>query len=272
MKLDLAIVKISLSFNEEIVRGLKELAARSEFEVKYLCHGEIPLGYANDDIIIKSHIRMSASRSRNLLYRYVNSTRVLFLDEDAILSDAAIQFLIEFIPKDERCHIIFSGKRSIFKKKKLKINDWNFFKVNRFYCEWNTIYDKKLIKTHKLFPGIGVGSRHEFWSGEGICSLLNMKYNSTVFLRPETVLHPPLSNNKDIKTARMYLKGYGFSMSYIFRRGKLLLKVITLGRFVFSVVRDVIFPKRISPSVKCDNLFVYGMYSVIWKLEGFLGR
>ena len=269
---DLAVVKISLAFNEETVRDLKELSARSGFEVKYLCHDVIPSSFTSDDIVISSHLRMSASRSRNLLYRHVNATRVLFLDEDAILSEAATQFLIDFLPRNERCHIIFSGKKSISVEKKLRLNDWNFYKINHFFCEWNTIYDKNLVLTDKLFPGIGVGSRHEFWSGEGTCSLLNMKPNSTVYLRPESILHPPLSNIKDFNTARMYLKGYGFAMSYIFRKGSLLLKLITLVRFVVSVVRDVFFPKRISPSVNSHNSHVYGIYSMIWKLQGFYGQ
>ena len=272
MTSDLAVVKLSLKFSECIILDLKKLSKQTGFEVKYLCHDEIPVNYANDDIVMRSHLRLSASRSRNLLFQQVHSSRILFLDEDATLSAAAIQFLSDFLTMNERCHIIFSGKREIMNNKKFKMNDWNFYRVNRFYCEWNTVYDKTLIKNDRLFPGIGVGSRHEFWSGEGICSLLNIKPNAIIYLRQECVFHPPLNEKKDVNTARKYIKGYGFSMSYIFLRGKMLLKIITLIRFMCSLMRDVFFPKLISPSVEFSNLYIYGWYSFIWKLQGFYGQ
>lgn len=271
MKVDLAIVKISLKFNEEIVNELKELSKKNGFEVKYLCHDKIPFYYVNDDVVVGSYLRMSASRSRNLLYRKIQSSRVLFLDEDATLSAAAVKFLVDFIPKNQRCSIIFSGKRNILKKKILRMNDWNFYLINKFYCEWNTVYDKTLIKGHRLFPGIGVGSRHEFWSGEGICSLLNIKSNSPVYLRPESVSHPSLSASKDFYTASKYIKGYGFTMAYVYKRGSKLLKIITLIRFMSSIFRDILLPHRIAPSVENLNIYLYGIYSLIWKLEGFIG-
>lgn len=272
MRIDLAIVRISLEFNESIFRELKELSVQYGFEVKYLCHGKIPSMYLNEDIVTKSCVRLSASRSRNLLYSQVRSSRILFLDEDATLSIKALSFLVDFVQSRERCHIIFSGKKRIVKKKKLRMNDWNFYRINKFYCEWNTIYDKTLLHDGRLFPGIGVGSRHEFWSGEGICSLLSIKSDATIYLRPETVVHPPLSDKKDLSTARKYIKGYGFSMAYIIRRGKILLKILTLIRFMASLVRDIFNPKRISPSVEFPNKYIYGIYALIWKLLGFYGR
>lgn len=269
--MDLAIVKISMSFCETSYKFLNNLSEQKGIEVKYLCHGTIPDDYLNK-FVFKPQIRMSAARSRNLLLKKVISSRVLFLDEDSKLSEEALDFLVNFVKNKIRGHVIFSGKLFIDTPYKTLRSDQNFYLINKYYCEWNMVYDRTLLKKGRLFPGIGVGSRHEFWSGEGICSLMQVCDKSAVYLRPEIVFHPPLRTSKDITIVRKYIKGYGFSMAYIVRCGSPILKIHTLCRFIFSCARDFTFPSGVQPNIKKNEQNFFLRFKILmWKLEGFFG-
>ena len=271
--MDLAVAKITMEFDQNTFRYLNDLKKNFGVEVIYLCHGNVPNFYLGK-FVYETHIRMSASRSRNYILKKIHSSRILFLDEDSALSKAAMKFLKTFVDKGTRGHIIFSGKSQVIKPKTIFYRaELHLFRVNRYYCEWNTVYDREFLSAGNLFPSIGVGSRHEFWSGEGLCSLLKFVHRSQVHLRPEIVDHPSLANGKPLDTARKYLKGYGFSMGYIFRHGSLPLKIHSLARFCLSCLRDLILPQKVIPALMVEQRKKYRRWKVlVWKIQGIRGR
>lgn len=271
-EMNLTICKISMSFKDSHLRELRELASGLGCDVLYICHGPTPKYARDDKLVIRPLIRLSAARSRNLAAALCKTYKIIFLDEDASLSPEVIAFIERSDDIIEAaCCIAFSGKSQINLDSEFVYTANKLFNLNGVYCEWSFVYDFRCFSKRRLFPGIGVGSRHQFWSGEGLLSLLGLKDGETVVMRRERIFHPPLAQSKGLSVSRRYNAGYGFAMGRVFHLGGFGVKSRALLRF-FASNALLIFSKNrvIPPILECEAGLPQRLSLVCLRLYGFL--
>ena len=272
MMLNLTICKIAMGFNERTFDALTEYRSLG-FKVIYMVNkSDVYDKYEKSDILILGTAsRLSAPKARNYALQFVKTDRVLFLDDDANISYLSLNLLKNYCDNllTPSCFML-DGKRKINFANKQLYNEKNILNFNKWYCEWSFVYDLRCLnRKERIFPAIGVGSRINIWSGEGLVSLLRIRENSEIWFIPVNIDHPSLNSAKDFCSVLKYQRGYGASYGILVRNvDNIILKIKLTIRFLAGVFLALLF-RRIKPRTTSIFSIVGHLRLVYAQLWGF---
>ena len=270
----LTIAMITMSHSNRLV----ELAQRYALldRVGVVIVNQSDTGFAIDKTLeLRPSVRLSASRARNYAYCNSSSKFIIFLDEDASISAAHLEKLccvLDEPSSTSRMYLLEGKTQRVMRYNNEVYAAQNIFRYIKFYCEWNCVYNRSHI-IGRPFRCIGVGSRNIYWSGEGLLSLAELKYDAEVRrLIDIKVNHPPLSDEKPLDTCIKYQYGYGYAMGCIFVEPKFwLVRLEALLRFLASIVGLLIKPIYF-PSPTGTESKLIRLYYIQARCRGFFER